>query len=76
MLPKSLRLGGNGQTNMDTKSKSKEYWAGYERGLQSCRAWTDYHNPHPKDSKEHQDYYEGFDTALDDLVHAWGSTGC
>jgi hypothetical protein len=59
---------------MDTKSK--EYWAGYQAGITSCNNWKDYHNPHAVGSKEHIEFYTGFDNALDDLVHAWGSTGC
>lgn len=74
MVQKSLEPGGSGRKSMDTRPK--EYWDGYTRGIQSCRAWTDYHNPHPKDSQEYKNYYEGFKNALDDLVHAWGGTGC
>lgn len=74
MVLKSSEPGGNGPRNMDTKSK--EYWNGYTRGVNSCRGWTDYHNPHPKDSKEYNDYHEGFENALDDLVYSYGSYLC
>ncbi len=74
MGQQSLVLGGSGLTDTDTKSK--EYWDGYQAGITSCNHWQDYHNPHPKNSEEEYQYHMGYANALDDLVHAWGSTGC
>ena len=74
MSKKSSELGGSGPTNMDTKSK--EYWAGYQAGINSCNNWKDFHPSFQKETQEYKDYEEGFRNALDDLVHAWGSTGC
>ena len=74
MVQRLSKRGGSGPPNMDTKSKA--YWDAYTVGINSCNAWKDYHNPYMKDSQEFKDYEEGFANALDDLVHAWGSTGC
>lgn len=73
MVRESLIVGGSGPRNMDTKSKRDE---GYISGINSCNDWKDYHNPYAKGTEEHEAFYEGFKDALDDLVYAWGSTGC
>lgn len=74
MAPRLLGLGGSGQINMGTKPK--EYWDGYQAGISSCNNWKDFHPPYEKETKEYEEYYEGFKNALDDLVYSYGSTGC
>lgn len=59
---------------MDTKSK--EYFEGYSAGVVSCNGWKDNKNPYQKSSKPFQDYDEGFEKALDDLVYSYGSYLC
>lgn len=72
--PQSSPHGGSGHIDTDTKSKIR--LEGYTLGINSCNAWEDYHNPYPKDTEEHESFYEGFSDALEDLVYSWGSTGC